>query len=260
METGGGKVLVIEDDREIAGLLAVHLADMGLEPVHAWDGAAGLRLALGGSWELVVLDWMLPTLDGISVCAELRKKDPVTPILMLTAKSDEIDRVLGLELGADDYMTKPFSVREFAARVKALRRRSRASREGAGAEADEARGAGREGEGAPLRIGELELDVPRHRVSLRGVPLELTVKEFELLAIFMKNPGRVFTRAELLRLAWGYDFEGYEHTVNTHINRIRNKLEGDPSRPRFLKTVWGLGYSFAEPAETIPDAGAGGTR
>ncbi len=239
MERSFQKVLIIEDDREIAAVVALNLSDLGLEPVHAYNGREGLRLARKDFYDLIILDLMLPEMDGMSVCSEIRRDDPHTPIMMLTAKSEEIDRVLGLELGADDYLTKPFSIRELTARVKALLRRSRINR------SEETKDLPSE----LYRICDLEVDLTKHRANLKREPLDLTIKEFELLSVFIRNPGRAYSRAELLRLVWGYDFEGYEHTVNTHINRLRNKIEEDPGHPKYLQTVWGLGYRFAEAEE-----------
>ena len=156
---------------------------------------------------------------------------------MLTAKAEEIDKVLGLELGADDYLTKPFSIRELIARVKALLRRAETNTSSA-----EAKPAGNK-----LSYGELEIDAERRIVNLKGSPLELTAKEYDLLVLFAENPGRAYNRKQLLDLVWGYQFEGYQHTVNSHINRLRNKIEDDPSRPVYIKTVWGFGYRFADP-------------
>ncbi len=232
-------VLIIEDDRDIADLVAANLADMGLHSVRAPDGATGLHKALEERYALVILDIMLPRLDGLSVCTRIRARDPRVPILMLTARTEELDRVLGLEIGADEYITKPFSVRELMARVKALLRRSRVPREGeGGAQQPEL-----------ITVGDLSMDFSRRRVARGARVIELTVTEFDLLALFARNPGRTYSRAELLDLVWGYRFEGYEHTVNSHINRLRAKIEEDPSRPRYLRTVWGVGYRFAEPAE-----------
>jgi len=232
-------VLIVEDDREIAQVIAMNIEDLGLEAEHVTDGRTGLNKALEGSYVLIILDIMLPMMDGISVCTQIREKDSQTPILMLTARADEIDRVLGLELGADDYMTKPFSLRELTARIKALLRRSRSSHN---AEAGSNVQPG-------LSIGELSVDFNKRKVLLHGKVIEVTVKEFDLLSIFVRNPGRAFSRAELLNLIWEYQFDGYEHTVNTHINRIRNKIEEDAAHPKYLKTVWGVGYRFAEPEE-----------
>jgi DNA-binding response OmpR family regulator len=235
---GTETVLIIEDDRDIADVVALNLRDLGLQTECAVDGATGLQKALEKDYALVILDIMLPRLDGLSVCTRIRAKDPLTPILMLTAKSEELDRVVGLEIGADEYVTKPFSVRELMARVKALLRRSRAGRE-------------EDASGRPpsITIGELVLDFRKRRVTRGGDLVELTVKEFDLLALFSRNPGRTYSRADLLDLVWGYQFEGYEHTVNSHINRLRAKIESDPGHPVYLRTVWGIGYRFAEPAE-----------
>jgi DNA-binding response OmpR family regulator len=232
------RVLIIEDDRELAELVAMNLRDLGLAAERAADGRSGLARALAGDWSLIILDLMLPQLDGLAVCRRIREGNPLTPILMLTARSEEVDRVLGLELGADDYVTKPFSVRELAARVKALLRRSRAGQAPAGRTAE-----------APIELGGLAVDLAKRRVTLQGRPVELTAKEFDLLALFARNPGRAYSRPELLSQVWGYQYEGYEHTVNSHINRLRGKIERDPARPVFLRTVWGVGYRFAEPAE-----------
>jgi DNA-binding response OmpR family regulator len=233
------RVLVIEDDREIAAVVSMNIEDMGLKAERAADGQAGLRKALEGGYALIILDLMLPKLDGISVCTGIREQDPHTPILMLTAKAEEIDRVVGLELGADDYVTKPFSVRELMARIRALLRRAQAG----GASAGDALGR------SVVQISELTVDFEKRKVTLGSKVVELTVKEFDLLGLFVRNPGRTYSRADILELVWGYQFEGYEHTVNTHINRLRNKIEADPAHPKYLKTVWGVGYRFAEASE-----------
>ena len=244
MNSGGssGRILIIEDDREIAGIVALNLKDAGLEATQIHDGNTGLEAVRAGGWDLVILDIMLPGLDGISVCRRIRETDAHTPIMMLTARAEEIDRVLGLELGADDYVTKPFSIPELTARVKALLRRVKRG----GLSAEESVSAGSPG---ILKIGELEIDFVKRRCRMRQNPLELTVKEFELLSLFARNPGRAYSRTDLLNLVWEYNFEGYEHTVNTHINRLRNKIESDPSHPEYLLTVWGVGYRFAEESE-----------
>jgi two-component system alkaline phosphatase synthesis response regulator PhoP len=236
------RVLIIEDDREIADLVALHLRDLGLDPERAADGRAGLAKALAGDWSLIVLDLMLPQLDGLTVCRRIREGNPFTPILMLTARSEEVDRILGLELGADEYVTKPFSVRELTARVKALLRRVRADREALAGRAVEGR----------IQLGDLALDLAKRRVTRKGRLVELTAKEFDLLALFVRNPGRAYSRPELLSQVWGYQYEGYEHTVNSHINRLRGKIERDPAHPVFLRTVWGVGYRSAEPGELAP--------
>jgi len=202
------RVLIIEDDREIADLVALNLRDLGLAPERAADGRSGLAKALAGDWSLIVLDLMLPQLDGLAICRRIREGNPFTPILVLTARSEEEDRILGLELGADEYVTKPFSVRELNARVKALLRRARAGRQGVSlaggpagrSEAEPAMAAGR------IELGGLALDAQKRRVTLEGRPVELTAKEFDLLALFARNPGRAYSRPELLAQVWGYQY------------------------------------------------------
>ncbi len=238
-----GSVLIIDDDREISDVVAMNLRDLGFKTERAHDGKAGLQKALAGAHSLIILDLMLPQLDGISVCRRIRERNPYTPILMLTARSEEMDRVLGLELGADEYITKPFSVRELMARVKALLRRVETDREAASGKA-----AGGQA-GGQVRVGEITIDFEKRKVTLAERTVELTVKEFDLLALFARNPGRTYSRTDLLNLVWGYQYDGYDHTVNSHINRLRSKIEEDPGQPRYLKTVWGIGYRFAEPAE-----------
>ena len=230
------RILIIEDDKEIAQVITMNIEDLGLKTDHVTNGRSGLQKALEGTYDLVILDIMLPGLDGISVCTKIRETNTQIPIMMLTAKAEEIDRVLGLELGADDYMTKPFSVRELTARVKALLRRANRSNIQTGTSLNN----------TELQIGELSIDINKRKVSLNEKEISVTVKEFDLLALFVKNPGRAYSRAELLNLIWGYQFQGYEHTVNTHINRLRNKIEQDAANPKYLKTVWGVGYRFAE--------------
>jgi len=239
-EKAAKRVLVIEDDRDLSSLVSINLTQAGLAAETAADGQAGLKRALAGGYALIVLDLMLPGLDGLEVCKAIRRVDAGVPILMLTAKSEELDKVLGLELGADDYVTKPFGVRELVARVKALLRRA------------EGEGPREEGEAETATIGAITLDFPKRRVTVAGVVVDLTAKEFELLSLFMRNPGRPFSRSQLLDLVWGYQFDGYDHTVNSHINRLRSKIESDPATPVYLRTVWGIGYRFAEPTELDP--------
>lgn len=227
-------VLIIEDDTEISSVVSVNLESNGIKTEQVHDGLLGLKRSKSGEFDLIILDIMLPGLDGISICRKLREDNYNTPILMLTAKVDEIDLVLSLELGADDYMTKPFSMRELLARVGALIRRS----EKTARDTEDLK--------EKLQFKELVIDYAKHQVSVREKALNLTIKEFELLDLFAKNPGRVFSRSDLLNAIWGYNFEGYEHTVNTHINRLRSKLEIDPSKPKYLLTVWGMGYKFTE--------------
>ena len=236
---GPDTVLIIEDDKDIADVVAMNLRDLGLQTDRAVDGRAGLQKALEAEYSLVILDLMLPKMDGLTVCTRIREKNPFTPILMLTAKSEELDRVLGLEIGADEYVTKPFSVRELVARVKALLRRVQADREAVAGRGDKRR----------IEVGDLVMDFDKRKVTLAERTVDLTVKEFDLLALFARNPGRTYSRTDLLNLVWGYQFEGYEHTVNSHINRLRSKIERDPGRPRYLRTVWGVGYRFAELSE-----------
>lgn len=231
-------ILVIEDDADIANLLRIHLSDLGFRVEICRDGKTGLYKALSESYALVILDLMLPEMDGLDVCKRIRAENQYLPILMLTAKAEELDKVLGLELGADDYITKPFSIRELIARVKAIFRRIEIDQEKT-----------LEPEVSELRYAELELDPVKRKVRLRGSVVELTAKEFDLLMLFAQHPGRAYNRQELLDLVWGYQYSGYSHTVNTHINRLRSKIEDDPSDPRFIKTVWGVGYRFIEREE-----------
>lgn len=232
------KILVIEDSPDIADLLALHLGDEGYQVELAQDGRVGLRKALEQSYDLVILDLMLPEVDGLEICRQLRAAPSYTPILMLTARSTEIDRVVGLELGADDYLTKPFSIRELVARVKALFRRVEAFTSQTPSSPS-----------AVIRMGDLVIDAERRKVQIGDRPVELTAKEFDLLLHFARHPGRVYSRAQLLDLVWGYGHDGYEHTVNSHINRLRAKIERNPARPRYLLTVWGVGYKFFEAEE-----------
>ena len=232
------KVLLIEDDRDIAALLGLHLQDLGCLVEAVDDGAAGLSAALeGGPWSLVVLDLQLPQVDGLEICRRLRATATYTPILMLTARAGESDRVLGLETGADDYLTKPFSVVEFAARVKAILRRVERLSQAPAAEL------------RTLRVGDLQVDLDRRMAWRAGVALDLTAKEFDLLAHLMQHPARVFSRAQLLDQVWGTTHDTFEHTVNSHINRLRGKLEPDPVKPRYIVTVWGAGYRLAAAPE-----------
>jgi len=229
------KVLVIEDQDDIARIIQIHLQDLGCEVTIASDGAAGLKEGESGGHDLIVLDLMLPEMDGLEICRRLRSHPPYIPILMVTARSSELDRVLGLELGADDYLTKPFSVMELAARVKALFRRAEAMAQPSPA-----------AEG-PLLAGDLAIDPVNREFSVRGTPVELTAKEFDLLLHFARNPGRVYSRTQLLETVWGYGCEAYEHNVNTHISRLRAKIEREESHPEYILTVRGVGYKFAGP-------------
>jgi len=235
-------VLVAEDQADIRELIALNLKGAGYQVQAVADGHAALASQAEQASDLLVLDLMMPGLDGLEVCKALRARGRATPILMLTAKATELDRVLGLELGADDYLTKPFSMAELLARVKALLRRAELLR------AAQAAGAGGAA-GAPAAIivnGELEIDPTRREVRVGARALELTALEFDLLLHFASHPGRVFSRAQLLDAVWGYSHEGYEHTVTTHINRVRAKVEADPMRPKFVLTVRGAGYKMRD--------------
>jgi two-component system OmpR family response regulator len=229
-------ILVIEDNQDIADLVALHLRDEGYTVTIHNDGSEGLAAARAKPYDLLVLDLMLPGTDGLTICRELRTGPHYLPILMLTAKTTELDRVLGLEMGADDYLTKPFSIRELVARVKALLRR-------AGAMGSQPK---QEDSAEQIQCGELLIDTERRQVTVAGNHVELTAKEFDLLLYFARHPGRVYSRVQLLDQVWGYGHEGYEHTVNSHINRLRAKIEVDPAKPHYVLTVWGVGYKFNE--------------
>ncbi len=233
------RILIVEDDPNIAKVIEIHLKDMGYKLDREDNGKTGLQRALENDYALIILDIMLPKLDGLEVCRRIRQENKYTPILMLTARSEEMDKVLGLEFGADDYITKPFSVREFIARVKAIFRRIEADTEKI--QEDE--------ENPRLQFGSLEIDLAKRKVTINSKIVELTAKEFDLLTLFARNPGRTYNRQDLLDLVWGYQYSGYDHTVNSHINRLRNKIEHDPANPRYIKTLWGIGYRFAEPEE-----------
>jgi DNA-binding response OmpR family regulator len=230
-------ILVAEDQTDIRDLLVLNLRGAGYDVTAVGDGVAALASQDAQGSDLLVLDLMMPGLDGLEVCKALRARGRSTPILMLTAKSTELDRVLGLELGADDYLTKPFSLPELLARVKALLRRADLLRA--------AQAAGPQGH-APLRNGELEILPAKRQAHCRGQALEFTALEFDLLLHFASHPGHVFSRSQLLTAVWGYTHDGYEHTVTTHINRLRAKLEADPMRPELILTVRGAGYKMRD--------------
>lgn len=233
-------VLIVEDEQELGKLLKRHLEDASYAVDLAFRGDDGLRAAQSKSFDLILLDIMLPGMDGLEVCRRLRSQRVYTPVVMITARAAEVDKVLGLEMGADDYITKPFSVTELMARVKAIFRRVDAL-------AEQARDSQ-----APLRFGDLLTIDPRSReVKVRGAQVPLTHKEFDLLLHFAKNPERVYTRAQLLDSVWGYSHDGYEHAINCHINRLRAKIELDQANPDLLQTVWGVGYKFS-PSRNSP--------
>ena len=222
------RILIIEDESDIAELLCLHLSDIYSEVLHISDGLEGLERAKSEQWDLLILDIRLPGMDGLDICRRLRAENDYLPILMLTAKTSELDRVLGLEIGADDYMSKPFSVIELTARVKALMRRMSVLNAKAGVKQSQ-----------NITVADLNIDVESHTVTLADKPVELTAKEFDLLLHFAKSPDKVFRRSELLDSVWGYGHEGYEHTVNSHINRLRTKIG-----PHYIVTVWGVGYKM----------------
>lgn len=228
------RILIVEDNKDLADVLKMHLEDLSYEVDQAENGIAGLGMAKSGSYGLVILDIMLPGMNGMDVCRELRGMENYTPILMLTAKSTEIDRVLGLEIGADDYVTKPYQLSELLARVKAIFRRVEALRKQPTEQAQ------------PISVGDLTIDPDRRKVECRGILIDLTAKEFDLLNFLASNPGKVYNRSQLLNSVWGYGHSGYEHTVNSHMNRLRGKIEDDPAHPQYILTVWGVGYKFSE--------------
>ena len=274
------RILIVEDDAHIADLLRMHLADEGYEVEHAADGESGAAQLERGTWDALVLDLMLPGVDGLEICRRARamarytpiiitsarssevhrilglelgaddylakpfslckkiRQRSMVPIIFLTARSDEIDRVLGLELGGDDYVSKPFSPRELVARVRALLRRSEALARNARLDA------------GTLEADGLSIDPLARELRIDGRPVDLTPREFDLLYFFARHPGKVFSRLDLLNQVWGYRHDGYEHTVNTHINRLRLKVETDPANPRRIRTVWGRGYKFGHTGES----------
>jgi len=223
------RVLVVDDEPHIVELVRYNLQQEGFAVAVAYNGREALQRAASDHPDLIVLDVMLPEVDGIEVCRQLREHSRV-PILMLTARDRELDRVVGLELGADDYVTKPFSPRELVARIRAILRRT-----GGGTPLPEAE---------PLKSDGLELAPETHEVWLRGRPVDLTAKEFELLKLLMRHPNRVFTRDFLLEHIWGYDYFGSTRTVDMHISRLREKIEDDPVAPTYIQTVRGVGYKF----------------
>lgn len=229
-------ILVVEDEYDIAQLLKLHLSEICDKVVLAANGHDGLQAANSEEWDLIILDLRLPGIDGLEICRRIRENLNYTPVLMLTAKSTELDRVLGLEIGADDYLTKPFSIQELIARVKAIFRRCAAMRQNTG----------NTGKNRILEYQALRIDPDKRQVFIDGNEIELTAREFDLLHHFASHPGMVYTRAQLLDQVWGYGHDGYEHTVNSHINRLRSKIEPNPSQPKFIVTVWGVGYRFGQ--------------
>src|SRR5882762_9145096 len=227
-------LLVVEDDENISTAIREYFSRAGYDVKTVEDGLTGVKAALDDPPDAVVLDLMLPKMDGLAVCRELREKVNYLPILMLTAKDDVVDKVLGLEMGADDYITKPFSLRELEARIKSVLRRARpaAIEDGSGE--------------APIVRGKLRIDPARREVTIGDRQVELTPKEFDLLRLFASNPGRVFPRKYLLQKIWDYSYEGYDRTIDSHINRLRAKVEENPENPQMVLTVWGIGYKFSD--------------
>ncbi|MFA5983851.1 MAG: response regulator transcription factor [Methylococcaceae bacterium] len=227
------QILVIEDDPDIGDMLTINLRDEGYSVEVSTDGREGLERVKAQRYDLLVLDLMLPGVDGLEICRQLRSMPNYQPIIIVSAKSAETQKVLGLELGADDYLAKPFSVLELIARIRALFRRIEAI-EGKTTEKPDG-----------IACGRMTIKPDGHEVKLAGKTVPLTVKEFDLLLFFAQHPGKTFTRLELLDNVWGHTHDGYEHTVNSHINRLRAKIEQDPAQPEFIQTVWGIGYKFA---------------
>lgn len=225
------KILIVDDEENIVSLIDYNLKSAGFQTLTAYNGQDGLTMALEHQPDLIVLDLMLPKMDGFDVVRELRKSSDV-PVLMLTARSEEFDRVLALELGADDYLTKPFSIRELIARVKAILRRSSGKKE--------------EAPNKILKVGSITIDEEKHQVYVDEKEIDLTTKEYDLLKLLMTNPGRVFSREKLLEQLWDYEYFGDTRTIDVHIRHLRKKIEEDSANPRYLKTVWGVGYKFGE--------------
>lgn len=231
--TGQEKLLIVEDDAAIQRMISDYFRHAGYEVITAGDGEAGARMAISDRPTAMILDLMLPKLDGLSVCRLVRERNSSLPIIMLTAKDDVVDKVVGLEMGADDYLTKPFSLRELEARLKTVLRRTRNRPN----DADE-------GDQAPIIRGNLRIDPARREVTIGGKAVELTPKEFELLSLFATHPGRVYSRKYLLENIWDYTYSGYDRTIDSHINRLRAKIEENPDEPKMVMTVWGVGYKF----------------
>ena len=225
------RILLVEDEQEIADIVKLHLEDLNLEVTHAADGIRGLTLALKDHWDLIMLDLTLPQVDGLTICQQVREFNPATPIILVTARTSETERVSGLDSGADDYITKPFSITELIARVKAIFRRVDALRETPNT--------------GLITVNDIVMNPEARTVSVNGEQISLTSREFDLLRFFALAPERVFKRKELLEEVWGYHNTGYLHTVNTHINRLRAKIEKDPSNPKYIQTVWGVGYKLS---------------
>ncbi len=241
MHTATKKILIIEDDPLIVDLIRIHLSALPAEVITALSGRQGLEQFAQQAVDLCILDVTLPDMNGVEICRQIRQRDSYTPILMLTAKVQEADKVAGLEAGADDYVTKPFGVQELMARVRAVLRRSYL------------------GQTAPetlqsvIEYRSLWIHRADRIVMLNGKRIELTPKEFDLLVLLAENPGKSYSRDELLHLVWNYTFPGYAHTVTSHINRLRNKIEANFAHPTYILTTWGIGYRFADSSPLLPD-------
>lgn len=229
------KVLIIEDDKDISDLISIHVTDMNFEVDKIYDGREGLLKALNNTYKIIILDIRLPNLDGFEVCRKLRMEKINTPILIVTSKSEEIDKIIGLEIGADDYITKPFSIRELTARIKAVLRRVESNEKSNDSEDD-----------IKITYDNFYIETGKRIVEVYGKRIELSPKEFDLLVLLASHPGKTYSRMQLLNSVWGYDFEGFEHTVNSHINRLRSKIEKNMNEPEFILTTWGVGYKFTE--------------
>ncbi len=228
-------ILIIEDNEDMAHLLALHLRDLQCKVELCFDGLSGLAQIKSKQFDLVILDLMLPGCGGLEICRSIRNNSVYIPVLMLTAKDSKQDCIQGLETGADDYVTKPFSITEVLARIKAIFRRT-----------DAIAVIAQNTQSDIIQQGSLIICSDRHKVTVNNQVIDLTAREFDLLLFFARHPGRVFSRAELLDRVWGYGHDGFEHTVNSHINRLRIKIEEDPKQPVYIQTVWGVGYKFMD--------------
>ena len=226
------KILVVEDEKAISDILVFNLQREGYDTLAAYDGAEGLRCALEEAPDLILLDVMLPEMDGFEVCRRVRAQSDI-PIIMLTAREEEADKVMGLELGADDYITKPFNILEVKARIKAIMRRTAASQP-------------RKEESKVIEAGDLKLDCESRRLFIRGREVNLTAKEFDLFELLVNNPNKVYGRENLLNLVWGYEYPGDVRTVDVHVRRLREKIESNPSEPKYVHTKWGVGYYYSQ--------------
>lgn len=236
------RALIVEDDADIARLVQINLLDINCQATIATNGLDGLRAAVENPFDVILLALTLPGLNGLEVCRRIREQRITAPVLILAGKHEEIDKVLALDLGADDFITKPFGVRELLARIKARLRRSAPEKEPGFAQGQAL---------TRLALGDMVIDTELHRVTVDGKVAELTVKEFDLLLLLLRHPGRTFARAELLELVWGYSYAGYGHTVNSHINRLRMKIERDAANPDYVLTVWGVGYKLNDEPLTL---------